>query len=46
MNTYMHRHRREHRREHKQRRDGRDAAERIHTYLTTKALAAQRIAAE
>ncbi len=27
-------------------RDGRDAAERIHTYLTTKALAAARIAAE
>jgi len=27
-------------------RDGRDAAERIHTHLTTKALAAQRIAAE
>jgi len=27
-------------------RDGRDAAERIHSYLTTKALAAQRIAAE
>jgi glutamate synthase (NADPH) small chain len=27
-------------------RDGRDAAERIHGYLATKALAAQRIAAE
>ena len=27
-------------------RDGRDAAERIHSYLTTKALNAQRIAAE
>jgi glutamate synthase (NADPH/NADH) small chain len=27
-------------------RDGRDAAERIHSYLATKALAAQRVAAE